>query len=80
MRCTGTKKQLDFIRIDVQRSENAVLDVMTRLLGQCRVEMIVEFWRAGLALLGYGAERMSARLAGLGVRLYDVDKVEFCVR
>jgi hypothetical protein len=42
--------------------------------------MIVEFWPAGLARAGYGAERLLARLAGLGFRLYEVDEVELCVR
>lgn len=58
-----------------------MLEGMTAILGRCpRVKMIVEFWPAGLARAGYGAERLLARLTGLGFRMYEVDEVELCVR
>lgn len=71
----------DFIKVDVQGSEGAVLEGMAGLLARLsRVKMIVEFWPAGMARAGYGAERLLARLTGLGFRVYEVDEVEVCVR
>jgi hypothetical protein len=68
----------------VQGSEGAALEGMAGLLGRCpRVKMIVEFWPAGLARSGYGAEQLLGLLGllrRLGFRVYEVDEVEACVR
>jgi hypothetical protein len=54
---------------------------MAGLLARCpRVKMLVEFWPAGLARSGYGAERLLGLLQRLGFRAYEIDEVESCVR
>jgi hypothetical protein len=40
----------------------------------------VEFWPAGLARSGYGAERLLGLLSGLRFQVYEVGEVELCVR
>jgi hypothetical protein len=45
-----------------------------------RVKMMTEFWPHGLERAGYGGERMLARLAGMGFRLYEIDEAGLCVR
>src|SRR5438105_3556955 len=58
---------VDFVKMDVQGSEGAVLDGMIGVLAKSpRVKLMVEFWPAGLARAGTGAARFLARLASLG--------------
>jgi hypothetical protein len=65
----------------VQGSEGAALEGMAEVLARCpRLKMLVEFWPAGLARSGYGAERMLGLLQRLGFRVYEVDEVECCAR
>jgi hypothetical protein len=58
-------------------SEGAALEGRAGLLARSRVKVLVEFWPAGLARSGYGAERLRRRL---GFRAYEIDEVECCVR
>jgi hypothetical protein len=68
-------------KADVQGSEGAALEGMAGLLGRCaRAKVLVEFWPAGLARSGYGAERLLGLLRRLGFRVYEVEEVEACVR
>jgi hypothetical protein len=54
------------MKIDVQGSEGAALEGAAGLLGRCaRVKVLVEFWPAGLARSGYGADPAS------GIRTYN---------
>jgi hypothetical protein len=54
---------------------------MAGLLARCpRLKMLVEFWPAGLARSGYGAERLFGLLQALGFQVYEIDEVEYCVR
>jgi hypothetical protein len=65
----------------VQGSEGVALEGAAGLLALCpRVKMLVEFWPAGLARSGYGAERLLGLLQRRGFRLYEVDEGESCVR
>lgn len=77
----GRADGVDFVKVDVQGSEGAALDGMAGVLARSpRVKMMVEFWPAGLARSGYGADRLSGRLASLGFRLYEVDEAALIVR
>jgi hypothetical protein len=69
-----------FVKIDLEGSEGAAPEAMAGLLARSRVKVLVEFWPAGLARSGYGAERLLELLQQLGFRVYEVDEVEACAR
>lgn len=77
----GRAAGVDFVKMDVQGSEGAVLEGMAGVLGRSRlVKMAFEFWPLGLERAGYGAGRLLTRLGSLGFRLYEVDEAGAGVR
>jgi FkbM family methyltransferase len=78
---SGRDRKVDFIKMDVQGSEGAVLEGMVGALSRAtRLKMTMEFWPLGLARAGYGAERLLSRLEGLGFRLYEIEEQTQAVR
>ena len=72
---------VDFVKMDVQGSEGAAIEGMVGVLAKSpRVKVVTEFWPRGLERAGCDAERMLARLVGLGFRLYEIDEAGLCVR
>jgi FkbM family methyltransferase len=65
--------ELDFIKIDVQGYESAVLNGLIHVIRQSRnVTLISEFWPQGIRAAGADPERFLETLIGLGFALYEL--------
>jgi FkbM family methyltransferase len=66
---------LDFVKIDTEGAEGHVLHGLRELLRRSpRLEILSEFWPAGLVRAGTDPGAYLAELIALGFRLFDVDE------
>ncbi|MGH0029409.1 MAG: FkbM family methyltransferase [Myxococcota bacterium] len=69
----GHPGPVDFVKIDTQGAEVAILEGMPRTLRENPdLRMVIEFWPSGVAGLGASAERLLAILDAGGFRLFDL--------
>ncbi len=66
-------RPIDFVKLDIQGAEGWALEGMTTLIdNSTSVQIVTEYWPAGLEQIGYGATRYLKYLSALGFRLYDL--------
>ncbi|MDO8515767.1 MAG: FkbM family methyltransferase [bacterium] len=72
------KRQVSFVKIDVQGSEGAVVRGMRELIRKNpAIKLHFEFWAAGMRLFGTDPKEFLHELKAMGFRLYDTDDPAF---
>jgi len=67
--------KIDFIKIDTQGVEGAVIEGAVATLQKNRgVKMVMEFWPRGETMFGTNPEKHLNSIVGLGFDLYDIDE------
>ncbi|MFC1904404.1 FkbM family methyltransferase [Chloroflexota bacterium] len=67
--------KVDFIKIDAQGAEPAIIQGMTNVIKHNKdLKMVVEFWPEGLRHFGSSPEEFLDRLVGYGIKLYRIDE------
>lgn len=67
--------KIDFIKIDTQGVEGAVIEGAMAILQNNRdVKMVMEFWPRGESIFGTIPEEHLKSIVGLGFKLYDIDE------
>jgi len=69
------KKQIDFIKIDIDNHEIYALDGMRNLVNNNRnIKMMIEFWPPGMREVGIEPINLIKRLKDFGFKIYDIQK------
>ena len=68
-----TLPPIDFIKMDAQGAEGRIFEAARRLLKRDKPLLVFELWPLGLEASGTDAERLLARLAGLGYHFHPVN-------
>jgi FkbM family methyltransferase len=72
----GAGYHFDFVKMDVQGAEGAVVRGMRGLLGRPgRLNLVTEFWPQGLRACGTAADAYLGLLQELGFRFYFIDEI-----
>lgn len=67
--------KVDFIKIDAQGAELAIIQGMTNVIKNNRdLKMVVEFWPEGLRHFGSSPEELLNALVSYGFKLYQIDE------
>ena len=62
----------DFIKIDVQGAEKAVLSGLVRTLAECKdIQLLLEFWPYGMRQFGTDPSDVLSMLTGLGFHIFQ---------
>lgn len=68
-------KKVDFIKIDVQGAEGAVLQGMRSIMDENRaLKIVMEFWPAGMTAFGIDPKECINELTSRGFMLFDVNE------
>lgn len=69
------KGEINFVKIDVQGAEAAVIDGMRKIIkANRRIKILTEYWPFGMAKTGVKPDQYLKLLAELGFRLIDINE------